>query len=1209
MELNNPCRICIEQQFEATMQFWTTTISGVFGVMFQELGRFRRNGNVTDPLQLARLDSLITQIGGIASTMSREKVEEFYSYYVTRALYAQLGVTSYITNYAAFMGVAEPACAIVNGAPCPLTVNASVAMQHLRDHADGTFSSITTAGSPFPFWNEGNGTGYMFAGNLPVGGSGINMGGQIFSTTVYMDLANVTNPANWRPRYSAGFMDPTDIAWAQMVETDPVYRWFIASVTPMTSHCGNGNLTGTNTGIAAVDGPSRVGAEQSLTQKWCTKYNVPFETDDIRTQQHFAKMWYDLLLDSPSFLGVVQGTSDPYIWTTGQGCGYTLRGQRYSYFNQSEQDILSNSSRLLYYIDEGVSVGAIDRNLLIGGVTPAIGQYNYENPIQHASVLQNIYILARFDTIVKRVKNCNRPGGPIEISDDEAKDVLFKFKEAFEENWVKGWDDPNDGQVQFVGFSDDQGGAVGTTGRLLEEITLDNGTLMAISIAIIVVFSVAFLFSFDPVESRVLLTLFGVALVLISFFAALGVGILIGIKINVNIAWTLPFIILGLGVDDMYIVMLALKKQRDYSTDSFMAGMREVVIPVTMTSLVNAAMFAVMNLVDVPAVSKTAQMALIAVIFLYLIIILSFPAYCYLDMKRQQARRYDVLVCLKKKDGEEQDEETEVDENGFLYNYLYKPLVLGPNPVRLLVHAFILLGGLAMFGVGIYGITERNVGLGLEDFFPEFHQAKTWAIVRTEELASWSIGMNWGRLDYTAPEAQLGMVGQFENVIKSPFIAEVDTKQLWMADFMVWTTRQCSANFDRADPTVLECGMDQVYLGDNSTCSGEWVFNSMNLREKKFSNGLTCNENEGGICRPTLEMHPDDLVALGIDPINPTNVSASWCPVFNGWSQDKFAFCLRRWSNFTGGGGDLVTVPNTATENPSCTGEFLPDAEIKTPLVFSRGPTMFAIDLKSHDDTLEMIRGTRSVCDDHPRLHCWLTGIPFDYWEQYLWVEDLLLQISAASVGVGFVVAFIFLACKLMYEGHHGTGQIIVGSLIGAALISLMTLLSLISVIGISVLAGVNLTAFSDMSFVLSVGFSVEYAVHVLHRFLEAPLSIDSAVDRVDYAMSFLTLPTFMSFVSSTVGVACLAFTDFEFNEVFFFRPLIIVMPTTYFFGCWFLPVLLTMMGFDALKLGAPDHGYYDGQPGKQPVGDDFEAEKSMEDEVEKPMKEDRRAA
>merc|ERR1712151_924632 len=87
-------------------------------------------------------------------------------------------------------------------------------------------------------------------------------------------------------------------------------------------------------------------------------------------------------------------------------------------------------------------------------------------------------------------------------------------------------------------------------------------------------------------------------------------------------------------------------------------------------------------------------------------------------------------------------------------------------------------------------------------------------------------------------------------------------------------------------------------------------------------------------------------------------------------------------------------------------------------------------------------------------------------------------------------------------------------------------------------------------------------------RFLMAPSNFDSAVSRVEHAMSFLFIPTFMSFVSSTIGVFCLGFTKFEFNTVFFFRPLMIVMFVTYFCGCYVLPVFLTLMDFDALKLG-----------------------------------------
>lgn len=62
-----------------------------------------------------------------------------------------------------------------------------------------------------------------------------------------------------------------------------------------------------------------------------------------------------------------------------------------------------------------------------------------------------------------------------------------------------------------------------------------------------------------------------------------------------------------------------------------------------------------------------------------------------------------------------------------------------------------------------------------------------------------------------------------------------------------------------------------------------------------------------------------------------------------------------------------------------------------------------------------------------------------------------------------------------------------------------------------------------------------------------------------------------MSWISSTIGVVSLAFTDFEFNKVFFFRPLIIVMMVTYFIGCYFLPALLVYLDFDICRLGKVD--------------------------------------
>jgi hypothetical protein len=217
--------------------------------------------------------------------------------------------------------------------------------------------------------------------------------------------------------------------------------------------CGNDDLKGTNIGDESVDGSS---AEllSAYSQRSCTKYNTPYEKDETRSVLHFARMWYDLVVDSPAFLGIVQGESDPYAWTTGGGCGYTLGGQRASYTNQSESDILLAASGKLYYIDEGVSVGAVDRNLLIGGTTPSVDESSPDNPLTSAAVMQSIYPALIPKHIVQRVKNCNRPNGPTNITLEDAEEILYRYKEAFEDTWSKGWDKDGAGKVQFVGFFD-----------------------------------------------------------------------------------------------------------------------------------------------------------------------------------------------------------------------------------------------------------------------------------------------------------------------------------------------------------------------------------------------------------------------------------------------------------------------------------------------------------------------------------------------------------------------------------------------------------------------------------------------------------------------------------------------------------------------------------------------------------------------------------
>ena len=143
----------------------------------------------------------------------------------------------------------------------------------------------------------------------------------------------------------------------------------------------------------------------------------------------------------------------------------------------------------------------------------------------------------------------------------------------------------------------------------------------------------------------------------------------------------------------------------------------------------------------------------------------------------------DICFCIDKKRSEDDAAAEAKDISSdfrsiLLYDKFYEPLVLGKPKARFVSHLVLWSVSAALFGTGVYGITQREVGLGLEDYFPSNTQALVWAEKRTESLASWSIGMNWGALEYTNPDTQMKMIKQFEDVVGTPHVAEVDTKHL-----------------------------------------------------------------------------------------------------------------------------------------------------------------------------------------------------------------------------------------------------------------------------------------------------------------------------------------------------------------------------------------------------------------------------------------------
>jgi len=288
------------------------------------------------------------------------------------------------------------------------------------------------------------------------------------------------------------------------------------------------------------------------------------------------------------------------------------------------------------------------------------------------------------------------------------------------------------------------------------------------------------------------------------------------------------------------------------------------------------------------------------------------------------------------------------------------------------------------------------------------------------------------------------------------------------------------------------------------------------------------------------------------------NDAKSYCPVFDFATAQDHAACFARWSNYTKEAS--LTSPGIQTESDGITP--------KVPIRLSRagGSLLYLYNLYETNDYTSMMKETRKYMDDDKSMHSWMSGIAFAYWEQYLTITEFMWSVGAWSAGAGFVISFLFLLLELSVSRLGKLLPRVCSCFVGAFLITADLVASMLTVWGWMSLAKVELSAFSAMAILFASGFAIEYAVHIVHHFLES--QADTAFGRVDYAMTFLFNPTAMAVASSFASVLVLGFSDFRFVTKFFFTPLVMVVVITYFYGAIVLPCALSFMNF-LPKLGS----------------------------------------
>uniref|UniRef100_A0A8C9VC09 Patched 1 n=1 Tax=Scleropages formosus TaxID=113540 RepID=A0A8C9VC09_SCLFO len=154
----------------------------------------------------------------------------------------------------------------------------------------------------------------------------------------------------------------------------------------------------------------------------------------------------------------------------------------------------------------------------------------------------------------------------------------------------------------------------------------------------------------DCAKSQGAVGLAGVLLVALSVAAGLGLCSLLGISFNAATTQVLPFLALGVGVDDVFLLAHAFSEtgqnKRIPFEDRTGECLKRTGASVALTSISNVTAFFMAALIPIPALRAFSLQAAVVVVFNFAMVLLIFPAILSMDLYRREDRRFDIFCCF-----------------------------------------------------------------------------------------------------------------------------------------------------------------------------------------------------------------------------------------------------------------------------------------------------------------------------------------------------------------------------------------------------------------------------------------------------------------------------------------------------------------------------------------------------------------------------------
>ncbi|XP_019716684.1 Niemann-Pick C1-like protein 1 isoform X3 [Hippocampus comes] len=644
----------------------------------------------------------------------------------------------------------------------------------------------------------------------------------------------------------------------------------------------------------------------------------------------------------------------------------------------------------------------------------------------------------------------------------------------------------------------------------INRTTAEDIPIFMISYAVIFVYIAVALGEYSSwrrilVDSKFLVGLGGILVVACSVLASMGFYSWIGIPSSLVILQVVPFLVLAVGADNIFIFVLEyqrdVRKPGEEREQQIGRVLGNVAPSMLLCSLSESVCFFLGALSTMPAVKTFALYAALAVLMDFVLQMTAFVALLSLDARRQDNNRCELLCCVTVA-----TQKSNQPNEGFLLPLMRK--YYAPVLLNRYMRFIVMLVFLFMFSASLYLMFNVTVGLDQElampkgsymlDYFqylykylevgvPVYFVTKRGFNFTTEE------GMN--AVCSSVGCDQFSMIQKIQYAANHPEQSYIGiSANSWVDDFIDWLnpgSRCCrlysfgpnAGNFCPADKSSFLCGRKCMAKPSN------------------------------GVLRPTEEQFNRFL------------------PNFLGNRPDLQ--CPK---------GGLGAYDTAVVKDDS--GEIIASRFMAyhTPLTNSQEFT--AALLRARELAYDITQGMLKINGTSPDFEVFPYTVTNVFYEQYLTiVPEGLFNISLCLLPT-FVVCCLLLGLDLR-----------------SGLLNLITIIMItVDTVGFMTLWGIHYNAVALINLVTAVGISVEFVSHMTRSFA---LSIKPThVERAKEATANMGSAVFAGVAMTNLpGILVLAFAKAQLIQIFFFRLNLVITLLGMAHGLIFLPVVLSYFG------------------------------------------------